>query len=343
MYKRENRQRSFYDAVYDNAIPEGHFLRRLEGLIRWERLEKRLKPFYKDAGRDAHNPVMMFKLLVLQFMYDLSDRELEEAARDRLSFRWFCRIDPVGAPPDYTSFCRFRDRIGPDTIKKIFDDLVNEAAHAGFVLDNLSLVDATSIKAKVDVFKLKKPKDDDDNNPSSDFPGGSDPDARWGKKSKKKPFFGYKAHAAMDDGSELITKIEVSSGEANDGAFFPQVHDPHAEGVSADKAYDSADNFDLIRESGQLPAIIPKRKKGRERGHVSGRYDEWERSYYYRKKKRRPCIEHKFADGKKHHGLGRARYWGLAKVRVQVFLTALALNLKRMVTLIWCEARWEMV
>ena len=226
MFKPENRQRSFYDAVYENAVPEDHFLRRLDDLIRWERMEKLFRPFYSDKGRDAHNAVMMFKLLVLQFLYDLSDRDLEESARDRISFRWFCRIDPVGAPPDYTAFCRFRDRIGPDTIKKLFDDLVAEAAHAGFVLDKLSLVDATAIKAKVDVYKLKRPKGD---GPGPDGFGGPDPDARFGKKSKKKPFFGYKAHAAMDDGSEMITMIEVSAGDVHDGSFFPAVHDPHAE------------------------------------------------------------------------------------------------------------------
>jgi len=344
MYKPENRQRSFYDAVYENAVPEGHFLRRLDGLIRWEHLEKRFKKLYKQTGRDAHNPVMMFKLLVLQFMYDLSDRELEEAARDRLSFRWFCRIDPVGSPPDYTTFCRFRDRIGPDRIKKLFDDLVNEASHEGFVLDNLSIVDATAIKAKVDVYKLKKPKAEDDGGfPSGDSPGGPDPDARWGKKSAKNPFFGYKAHASMDDGSELITSIEVSTGECNDGAFFPQVHDPYAAGVTADKGYDFAVNFDLIRSNGQLPAIIPKRKKGKKRGHVKSRYDDHERGYYYRMKKRRPRVEHKFAEGKRWHGLGCSRYWGLAKTRLQVFVTALAMNLKRMVYLTHGEARWEMV
>ena len=76
MYKPEKRQRSFYDALYENGAPEGHSLRRLDGLIRWDRLEKRLRRFY---------------------------RELEEAARDRLSFRWFCRIDPVGSPPDWNS------------------------------------------------------------------------------------------------------------------------------------------------------------------------------------------------------------------------------------------------
>jgi IS5 family transposase len=339
MYKPENRQRSFYDEIYENALPPEHFLRRLEGLIRWERLEVRLKPFYHEAGRDAHHPVLMFKLLILQFLYNLTDRELEEAARDRISFRWFCRISPLGGPPDYCAFSRFRDRIGPDTIKGLFDDLVQEAAHAGFLLDQLSLVDATAIKAKVDIYRLKKPQDGEGSGGSSS--GGPDPDARWGKKSKKKAFFGFKAHMAVDDGSELITTIEVSAGNVGDGAFFPEVHDPHALGVTADKGYDSAANFDLIRANGQRPAIIPRRPRKKKRGHVAGRSGVEERGYYYRMKKRRPRVEHKFGEAKKYHGLGVARYWGLAKVRVQVFLTALALNLKRLVTLKFGEARWE--
>ena len=86
-------------------------------MICGERLEKRLRPFYHERGRETHNPAQMFKLLVLQFLYDRSDRELEESARDRISFRWFCRIDPLGAPPDYTAFSRFRDRIGAETTK----------------------------------------------------------------------------------------------------------------------------------------------------------------------------------------------------------------------------------
>ena len=286
---------------------------------------------------------MMFKLLVLQFLYDLSDRDLEESARDRISFRWFCRIDPMGGPPDYTAFCRFRDRIGADTIKGLFDDLVQSAAARGLILDKLSLVDATAIRAKVDIYKLKKPGGGPAPEGGSGGGGGPDPDARWGKKSKKKPFYGYKAHAAVDDGSELITRVAVTAADSHDGSVFAEVHDPYAAGVTADKAYDSAANFALIRESGQFPAIIPKHKRGRKRGHVSGRYEPWERGYYYRMKKRRPRVEHKFAEGKRWHGLGAARYWGLCKVRLQVYMTALALNLKRMVALSWGEARWESV
>jgi IS5 family transposase len=352
MYKAERRQQSFFDEVYEKAVPEGHFLRELDGLIKWSKLAYYFRRHYKKRGRDAHHPVMMLKLLVLQFLYDLSDRQLEEAARDRISFRWFCRIDPLGSPPDYTAFCRFRDRVGPDTIKKIFDDLVLVASHSGLLVDKLSLVDATEIKAKVDVCKLDKPKDkksdknDEESSGSGSHPGsrgGPDPDARWGKKSDKKFFYGYKAHAAVDDGSELITKIDVSPGNVHDGEFFPNVHDPYPEGVTADKAYDSAANFDLIRSSEQRPALIVKKLKGQERGHVCARYDAAERSYYYRKKKRRPGVERKFADGKRYHGMGVARYWGLTKVKLQVYLTAVVLNLKRMVTLTCAQARWQMI
>ena len=95
---------------------------------------------------------------------------MEEAARDRIKFRWFCRIDPLGAPPDYSAVSRFRDRIGVETIKELFDQVVNEAAHAGFVVDKLSLVDATAMKAKVYIYKLKKPKGDGDS-PENPGPG----------------------------------------------------------------------------------------------------------------------------------------------------------------------------
>jgi len=333
MYKRENRQMSFYDEVYERAVPEGHFLRMLDQIVNWRSFKKYFSKHYKERGRNAHNPVMMFKLLILQFIYNLSDRQLEEAARDRISFRWFARIDPVGDPPDYSCFSRFRDRLGPETIKKLFQSVVDQAGVKGLVVDRLSIVDATDIKSKVDVFKNDPPRGS----------SGPDPDACWGKKSDNKPFHGYKAHMAMDDGSEIITLVEASTGEVNDGHFFDAVHDPNASVVTADKGYDSQSNFDEVRSAGQVPAIIVKRKKGKQRGHVSSRYFEDELPYYYRYRKRRPRIEHKFGEGKKYHGLGQCRYWSLAKVRMQIFLTAIALNLKRMIKLEYGVCLWQTV
>ncbi len=337
MDKAERLQMSFYDEVYERMVPDDHPLRLLDEVIGWRKFRKTLRKLYRVDGRPAHNGTMMLKLTVLQFLYDLSDRQLEDAARDRISFRWFCRIDPLEEPPGYTSFCRFRERMGPETFKRIFDKIVEQASASGLVVDKLSIVDATDIKAKVDIYKLDSPvrkkQGSGGSGPGSGGTGGPDPDARWGKKSDKKPIHGYKAHAAMDDGSELITEVEVTPANVHDGKAFPLVHDQHAEAVTADKAYDSEENIERIRDAGQSPAIIVKRKRGKKRGHVSARYTNVECQKYYRYKKRRPRVEHKFAEAKRWHGMYQSRYWGIEKVRSQVYLTAIALNLKRMVKL----------
>lgn len=335
MYKEERRQKSFYDAVYEAGVPEGHFLRRLEELIDWRGLKKYLHKHYFKKGRPAHNPVMMFKLLVLQFLYDLSDRELEENARDRLSFRWFIGLDPLENPPDFSCYTRFRVRlIEDDRVVEIFHWIVGQARGVGLVKDKLSVVDATEVRARVDTYKLNR---------NGGEGNGPDPDAGYGHKSDRKPFFGYKAHIAMDGGSEIITKCEASPGDEADVTFFENVHEEKAEAIVGDKGYDSEEVFEAIREMGQYPVIIPRRKKGREKGHIIGRYYPEELGRYYRLKGWRGLIEHKLNELKNWNGLKVARYWGLLKVRLQVFLTVIAVNLKRMVRLVFGEARWELV
>lgn len=68
-------------------------LDRLSGLVKWSRLEKLLAPLRDGGpGRAAWPPLVLFKALLLQSLYGLSDRELEEALLDRLSFRRFCGL-----------------------------------------------------------------------------------------------------------------------------------------------------------------------------------------------------------------------------------------------------------
>ena len=341
MYKPYRRQKSFYDAVYEANIPDNHILKHLEKVIKWSRFKQYLKKHYHDRGRDAYNPLMMFKLLVLQFLFNLSDRQLEEQVRDRISFRWFIGLDPMDAPPDHTAYGRFRDRLGAETIKRLLDDIVQQGREQGYVLDALSVVDATEIAAKVDTFRMReRSKRNGAADPTDSSP---DPDASYGHKNKNKPFYGYKCHMSMDGDTRIITRLEASPGDEHDGGFFSAVHDPPAEGVTADKAYDSGANFELIEEYGQRAAIIPRKLRGKKREHIKKRYPSAAEQQYYRKAKRkRPRIEPKFAEMKKFHGMERARYWGLDKMRVQVFLTGIVVNLKRMVTLMTGTPRWKL-
>lgn len=332
MYKRERSQLSFHDMIYDRVIRKSHFLYKLESVIDWHRFERYFDRLYpSSAGRPAYNPVMMFKALVLQFLYDLSDRQLEDNLNDRLSFRYFLGIDPSDAVPDHTVYCRFRDRLGAETIAELFNEVVSQARSKRLVKDRLCIVDATHVEAKVNTYRMNGERDDDA--PGSP-PSRIDPDARHGYKSKNKPFFGYKVGIGIDKDTNIVTTVTATPGNEHDSTHFPDVADPHAKTVTADKGYDSPDNFALIKDRKQKAAIMVKRRRGKQRGHIKARYPTQKAyQHYYRLKQFRSYIEKIFATAKQWYGLGRARYLGLAKMKLQAAMTMMAINLKRMVLL----------
>jgi len=335
MYKPKRMQLSFYDAIYDTLVKKDHFLRKLNTLITWENFEQTFKPLYhKGAGRSANNPVMMFKALVLQFLYDLSDRELEENIHDRVSFRYFLGLDPLESAPDHTNYCRSRDRLGSEIIADLFNEVVNQARVHGLVKNSLCIVDATHVQAKVDTYRMNSERDNDD--PGSP-PSRVDPDARHGHKSKNKPFFGYKVGIGMDKDTNIVTKVTATPGNEHDSKHFAAFADEKAETVTADKGYDTPENFKLIKERKQKAAIIVKRHRGQKKPHISAHYTiPAEYSWYYRMKQFRPLVEKIFGIAKQWYGLRRARYRGLKKMTIQALMTLMAMNLKRIVVLQQC-------
>ncbi len=335
MYKPKRVQISFYDAIYETLVKKDHFLRKLNRLIDWDNFEQTFKPLYhKGAGRSANNPVMMFKSLVLQFLYDLSDRELEENIHDRVSFRYFLGLDPLESAPDHTNYCRFRDRLGSETIAELFNEVVTQARDHGLVKDRLCIVDATHVQARVDTYRMNSERD---NNDSGSPPSKVDPDARHGYKSKNKPFFGYKVGIGMDKDTNIVTKVTARPGNEHDSKHFAAVADEKADTVTADKGYDAPQNFKLIKERKQKAAIIVKRHRGQKKPQISAHYKTPSQySWYYRMKKFRPLVEKIFATAKQWYGLSKARYRGLTKMKIQAYMTIMAMNLRRIVVMDDC-------
>jgi IS5 family transposase len=321
MLRAKSNQLSFYgNHIYDRVIPKDHFLKLLDKAIDFSFVNELCRDAYTtDFGRPAYEPERMFKILFLQFLYDISDRRIEEEVNFNLVLKWFVGLAIDESPPDSSSLTRFRDRLGEERFTQIFNQIVGLAREEGLISDRLSIVDSTHVKAKVDTFRVK-------DNPD----GSSDKDARYGYKSREKPFFGYKAHASMDSDSELITKLETTPGNAHDGKEFPMVVDSKANTVTADKAYDSKKNHSLLKRKGSTSAIITKRnrKSSRLRKHQV-------KSDIVAARRERPKIERKFAELKRFHGLENARYWGLAKMAIQFTMTAITCNLKRMVKLLF--------
>jgi IS5 family transposase len=321
MLKPKSSQLSFYgEHIYGRVIPENHFLKQLDKVVDFTFINDLCRDAYNpDVGRPAYEPQMMFKMLFLQFLYDISDRRIEEEANFNLVLKWFLGLAIDESPPDATSLTRFRERLGVKRFASIFNQIVSLAREDGLISDHLSIVDSTHIKAKVDTFKMQNTTDP-----------VKDRDAKYGYKTQNKPFFGYKAHTGLDADSELITKVETTPGNVHDGEVFPKVIDDKAETVTADKAYDSKKNHRLLKRKKKTSAIIVKKNRKSKRLKKNQMKAE-----VIAAQRERPKIERKFAELKRFHGLTVARYWGLAKMGIQSFMAAITCNLKRMVKLIF--------
>ncbi len=91
---------------------------------------------------------------------------------------------------------------------------------------------------------------------SASSPSAPDPDARFGRKSKKKSFYGYQEHPALDADSELITAVEGTLGNVADSEVFEPLVDPQAQEVTADKGYNTNANHQKLKDRGQRPSNL---------------------------------------------------------------------------------------
>ena len=331
MIRRPSGQTSFFeDTVYDRALRNvQHWLIDLQKVVDFESFRPILEePFDKSGRGRPTDPVQMFKVVFLQFVANLSDRKVQEAVQVNLLYKWFVGLPVDADAPDFTTVSKFRDRIGPERFQRIFNDLVAQARRAGIISDELRLVDATDVRARVDLFgphQRNRDKRSDGHGGGGGkptLPNSPDPDAAFGAKSSQKKFYGYKTHIGSDYDSGLITDLRVTPGNYDDGSEFPWLICEHPPGaVTADKGYDYRNNHNHCVKLGIIDGIIRKRNQDQPPKEIT---------------RLRKQVERHFAEMKQHHRLGLARYWGLGKMLIQGAMTALVVNCKRMVNLRRC-------
>ncbi len=351
---RDTGQGSFWgDYVYEQVVPKNHFLRQLAELIDWDSLTEGLADLYKggaEYGSVPYHPATLLKMLLISYLYKLSERATELFVADSLAARYFVGIAADEPVPDHSTLSVFRDRIlkqgGTEAYEELLRRIVRQARANGIRFGRIQVVDATHSIADVDVCKDKERKDK----------GGQprDKDATWGSKGKRKvktadgqsaevnkTFHGYKAHVSLNAESGLITSVVTTTGRMFDGQQFAELVAKDEEvGVEAevyagDKGYDDGENHELLWAKGKKSALILNRYRTEKKDGNKGLWLKLKESAEYQAgKKERYKVEQKFGEGKRCHGWGRCRYLGLPKYGVQSFLTAMALNLKRMVRLL---------
>lgn len=309
-------QLDFADSFLKNNQKLNRRLDKITQFVDWRPFKKKMERIYSsNTGRPSFPPLTLFKSLLLQSWYNLSDYELEAALDDRLSFRRFVGLGASEQAPDHSTFSRFRDQLIKHKIHGgLFNELNRQLEAPGLILKKGTLVDATVIEA------APKPP-----NQNKDWTAGKspvDPEAEWTKKGGRF-LFGYKAHMGIDQKSELIRRIVMPPAHVHDGEVLGKVLSGDEDWAFADKAYDSAKNHKIPEDRNIQNGILMKGTRKRKLSSV-------EKMCNKVLSKLRCPVERVFGTLKRSYRYSRARYLGLRKNDLQMTLMSMAYNLRRM-------------
>ena len=301
-------------------------LRRIDAFIDFEFIREKVKDLYcVDNGRPATDPVVLFKLLFIGYLYGIrSERQLVKDVQVNVAYRWFLGFSLTDKIPDASTISQNRRRrfVGTPIYQEIFDNIVEQAQKAGMVSGRVLYTDSTHLKAsanknKFDVEEVevepqsyleaidaaveedrkthgKKPLTAKDEKPKSKTTKVSrtDKDAGYMVRDGKPKGFFYLDHRSVDGAYGIITDTYATPGNVHDSRPY-------------------LDRLDRQRErfGFDVDAVGPAGRKIYER--------------------RKQTVERSFADGKQLHGHRYARLRGLDKVQEQCLLSAACQNMKK--------------
>jgi len=295
-------------------------LDRIAALLNWGPLSYRLeKHCRKLDGRPPFPPLIMFRALLLAQWYNLSDRELEEALCDRLSFRRFVGLAIEEATPDHTTLCRFRERLNEAGLTTKLLGLINTQIEAkGLLLKRGTLIDAT-------VVETAAARPDKSEEPAERV----DPDAAFLKQAGRPgSSYGYKAHVAVDEGSLLVRTAKLTPANVAETVVADELILANRDGraVYADKAYDTHARRRLLNSLGMTDGILHRPNK-----HHPLTPEQIKHNTALSKIRCR--VETVFAVIKRVYGYRRTRYVGLIRNQLQLTLLAICFNLRRVLAI----------
>ena len=312
----------------------GDSLEKLNHAIDWEQFRPKLtKVFKKQAkgvgGRPPYDYVMLFKVLVLQRIYNLSDDQTEYQINDRMSFMRFLGLGLGDRVPDAKTIWLYRDTLTKaNVIRELFDLFNAQLEDAGLITHTGTIVDATFVEAP----RQHNHHDENDDIKQGKIPEEwkkpenihklrqKDTDARWTRKGREF-HFGYKDHVKADADSKLITDYTVTPANVHDSQPMPAMINEKDKAVYADSAYWGS----VVAEA--LPDTVENHIH--ERGTKKQPLTEEQKASNRIKSKTRCRIEHIFGfmTGSMHGITVRAV--GLARAEFNIGLTNLIYNLCR--------------
>lgn len=303
-----------------------------------------------QGGRPPFDPVMMFKILVIQAANNLSDERTEFLINDRLSFMRFLGLGLSDRVPDARTIWLFREKLTKaEAIKTLFARFDAALRVAGYIAMSGQIVDASLIAAprqrntQAEKRAIKEGRIPEDWKDKPAKLRQKDRDARWTVKftrAKPKedgstppldlaiPVFGYQNHISIDCGFGFVRKWAATDAAVYEGARLREGlldKTNTASGVWADTAYRSAANEAFMEKHGFTSRVHRKKPKGRAMPGAIRRANN-------AKSKIRARVEHVFAAQKDRMDLF-IRTIGIARATTKIGMANLVYNIKRLLCL----------
>lgn len=292
------------------------FLDKCERLIPWDELARSVGDVFARPARGTvsrggrpHWPVKLYvKCLLLQKWFNLSDPQLEEQLRDRISFRRFVGLGLSEPTPDETSLVVFRRRLREAGHERTLFDAVNKHLEKlGMILHSGTLVDASIQEA---------PR----GRTREDGTSTRDPEASFTKKNDRS-YHGYKSHIATDRRG-VVKDFRFTTARVHDSRCIDALIRKEKKLVVADSAYMDREREARLRRRGVCFGVVKRRVRGQ--AELPG----WQRLLNRAWATIRAIVEHPFA-WMRNMGYRKVRYRGLARNALDFGLMAAAYNLKR--------------
>lgn len=218
------------------------------------------------GGRPPYDYVLMFKILILQRYYNLSDDQVEYQINDRMSFMRFLNITISDDIPDSKTVWNFREQIVDlELVDELFDLFLKGLKKLNLVVNEGKIIDASFVEvpkqrnSRADNATIKEGKmpESFENKPFKK--SQKDIDANWTKKNNVN-YYGYKNHIKIDSKSKLITKYEVTSASVHDSQVIDNLLDEKDKGQPfyADSAYTGAKQEAVIESKEMINEVCEK-------------------------------------------------------------------------------------
>ncbi|CDG49880.1 IS5-like element ISCca3 family transposase [Cardinium endosymbiont of Bemisia tabaci] len=308
------------------------FFNQINNLINWSSVEKELCIYYPKglrlSGKPAYSPLLLFKMLLLEQWYGLSDYQVEEEVNDRITFSRFCGISMDNSVPDHSVLSRFRTAL---TEKKALDRLltiINNQLSSHVVLVQHGAVIDASITPTSRGPKGKKSynlHEDGTISVSHSYQKGVDQEASWTKKGHDL-YYGYKRHVLVESKEGLVLAVSTTKASNHDGAHLPILLDKVSlkagSRLYGDKGYSGLPNETLLKKKSLKSAIQKKATKNHPLSPTAKRFNKLVSKTRYK-------VERVFGNIKRWFRSAGARYIGLEKTHTQHVMEAIAYNLYR--------------